>query len=55
LVVSPLQHVCCPEVFRKRSAYKQVDKKEARETVEWRNKFWLQAGIVHALERSERV
>jgi hypothetical protein len=30
--------------------YKQIVEEEAKETVEWPNKFWLQAEMVHALD-----
>ncbi|KAF2628511.1 hypothetical protein BU25DRAFT_37496 [Macroventuria anomochaeta] len=32
--------------------YKQIVEEEAKETVEWPNKFWLQAEIVHALDKT---
>lgn len=32
--------------------YKQIVEEEAMETVEWPNKFWLQAEIVHALDKA---
>ena len=32
--------------------YEQIVEEEAKETVEWPNKFWLQAELVHALDEA---